>query len=484
MESDNFYKLKAVILTAAKQGKTDQVKYLCHSYPDLANCLDEGTGYSPILHAAQQGHLEMVKFLLQKQVYVNRPSLQDEYPIFEAIKNGHEETAACLIKYGLDFTIRDKEGFTILMYAAVFGMESLVRLILSEQPIHLHAVCKKGQNAAVKAYFAGYLDIVDVLVNAGLILGVTSVYKRNQEILTYNLNKILNQKNLDKQKSLDLGLRFAVRNQMRSLIGLLIRMGANPNCTYDDHQKPLFLCAQHGNLESFEELYFHKARLDAKNVGGKTALHLAVFFQNIPMLEKLMELEKEKFSIFNMKVISPKDTLNPLFLAIIYGRAKVLEHFLTKIPSHFLDKINARQPLLHYAIYSVSYISVETLLKYNIDVNQKNAQGETPLITLTKLKMDLIELANESKLIEVATLLIQKGANLEAESGGKCALDFARETNKGSLATILNEEMSSRLAKKAPLIFSAVTQECTLPKPSHDLGGRGARPNLEYVKFR
>lgn len=484
MESNNFYQLKqAEMLVVTKKGQIDQVKYLSHLYPELANCFDADTGHSPILFAAQGGHVEIVKFLLQKQVYVSRPSFQDEYPVFEAIKNGHEDVAILLINYGINFLMKDKEGYTILMRAASCGMERVVKLLIKEHSFVLHARCREGQNALMKAYLGGYLDVAELLRNAGLTLENPAKIKRKSSLLTENLNKILNQKGLKKQEQLDLGLRFAVRNQMKLLISKLIDLGANPNCTYDDYQKPLFFCAYHGNLESFNELYSHKARLDGKNAEGKTVLHMAIFFQNIPLLEKLMELEKEKFSLSNMKVLSAKDTLNPLLLAIIYERTKVLDHFFTKMQSDVLDKINAECPILDYAVRAGRYKSVETLLERKIDVNQKNAKGETPLILLAKLPIDLDKAENQSTLIKMANLLIQKGANVQAVSGGKSALDFAHETNKGKLAKLLTEKMSSNIKKVAPLIFSDFSQDSP-PKFSDHVGRRHIKPQNVPAKFR
>lgn len=439
MESDK----KALILNAAKEGNMFVVEYLSNEHFDLANCMDEKTGESPILLAARHGYLEMVKFLLKKQVYVNRPNLQDEYPIFEALKNQHEEIAILLIQYGVNFLIRDRKGYTILMLAVQSNMKKAVELIIKEYPFNLHATCKKGQNALMIAYMKGHTDMMWMLKKRGIKMDFVS----NHDVLLF-LNQLLNQSEMEKQKRLDLALRFAVENNMASVIKNLIDLGANPNCYYNDNVRLLFLCAYHENLKCFEILYSFGACIDVKNDNGVTIWHAVICAENLPMFKRLIELSPDKVNLWDAQQKLPKLTSNLLYIAIVYEATEVLNYIFTQMPRDVVKKMIRECTPLYYAIFYGRYESVNTLLNF-IDVNKKSKNGETPLTFLARRKVDKnCSEGFEAKLSQIAQLLIRRGADIYAVSAkGENALKIARDAKKNTLAEMLTEKISPSVTR-------------------------------------
>lgn len=238
----------------------------------------------------------------------------------------------------------------------------------------------------------------------------------------------------EKQKTLNQFLRVAIEKNMPDLISDLVQMGANPNCTYDDNFKPLFLCAKHEKLDCFEALYSNGARLDERITSGQTAFHAAICAGNINMLKKMLALAPDKFNMTDITVHSPKHTLNPLYLAILYEAVEVLNFIFSKTPTQILVDITSKCFPLHYAVLHAKPKSVETLLKF-VRVDHKSKSGDTPLMLVARRSSANNTADIESRLDKIVDLLIQHNADLDALSAnGNNAFKIAKDNSKEDLA--------------------------------------------------
>ncbi|MCV4600528.1 ankyrin repeat domain-containing protein, partial [Escherichia coli] len=82
MEDANF-------IIAAKQGDFDLVEYLfLNTQISSINATDENE-YTALYHASENGHTEIVKFLLYHNADVHIHGKENFYPIHRACRNGH-----------------------------------------------------------------------------------------------------------------------------------------------------------------------------------------------------------------------------------------------------------------------------------------------------------------------------------------------------------------------------------------------------------
>jgi ankyrin repeat protein len=97
-------------------------------------------GFTPLHTAAQHGHLETVKLIIQ-QTKEKNPAAKDGWtPLHLAAENGHLETVQLILQHAEDKNPADKDGRTPLYFAAQNGHLETVQFILH------HVKDKNGSN--------------------------------------------------------------------------------------------------------------------------------------------------------------------------------------------------------------------------------------------------------------------------------------------------------------------------------------------------
>ena len=92
-------------------------------------------GFTPLLAAAQNGHTEVCKLLLETgKANVKETSPKGFTPLLLAAQNGHTEVCELLLANGSDLEEKDPvTQYTALHKAAIHGHESLLQLLLSDK---------------------------------------------------------------------------------------------------------------------------------------------------------------------------------------------------------------------------------------------------------------------------------------------------------------------------------------------------------------
>ena len=83
-----------------------------------------------------------------------------------AVENKHSTLVALLLKVGADVNIRNKDGLTILMYAALYGYHEIVHILLAAGA-DVNRQDKNGETALMSAAFFGRNKIISLLLAAG-----------------------------------------------------------------------------------------------------------------------------------------------------------------------------------------------------------------------------------------------------------------------------------------------------------------------------
>ncbi len=341
--------------------------------------------------------------------YLVQPNLVSYFPyVLDRIENIHQKNSRLLSIGGLcvlannlkclelifkkGFSPNSQEGYQLiplLNLAYLQQFYSAVSLLLekganpslqdSEGESFLHLIAKNGDVRYFNKFDSPFVDIQDRLGNTPLHLaleakhrafvlqilnfnpsstlanykGVTPFHlaaqNSNKEVLSKLFQNIIDINDFDKNG--DTPLVYAVRSKNVENVRFLLERQANPNASKSNI---LLIASESNNLEIFSLLIDFKANPNVFTEEGK---HLLV---------KLAEQNKKKFfDTYIEKLGIPKN----LFL-------------------------------LHELVLLNKLPFIQTLLKYGVDIDQKNSKLETPLFE-----------AVQSSNIEMINFLLERGAN-------------------------------------------------------------------------
>lgn len=120
------------IFESAAAGLVEKCMQLVEQQPGLVNAVAPD-GYQPLGLASFFGHLELVRWLLEKGAEVNSPSKNPArvMPLHSAVAGRHLQIARLLLEHGADVNARQIEDFSPLHAAAQNGQVEMVRLLLA-----------------------------------------------------------------------------------------------------------------------------------------------------------------------------------------------------------------------------------------------------------------------------------------------------------------------------------------------------------------
>jgi ankyrin repeat protein len=213
------------------------------------------------------------------------------------------------------------------------------------------------------------------------------------------------------------------------MLKLLLEAGANADSPNPDGQTALMAVVRTGNVEAAQLLLNHGATVDAKEKwGGQTALMWASARRH----PKMMELLIAKGADVNARSTDrnyqrhiqaegrPKNLdsggLTPLLYAARENCIACVDVLLKNKADIDLPDPDSVSPLL-VAIMNANWDLAKQLIAAGADVNQWNIFGESPLFTAVDLRSRVdggrasIDAPNQTKGIEIVTLLLERGAD-------------------------------------------------------------------------
>ena len=158
---------------AAKSGCIGIVKPLIEAGAAL-DATDDYARWTPLLHAANQHHAEVVQFLLAHGANVDARAGLGQTPLTEAIlgsyfnhgtKGNRDATVQVPLLSGADVNLQGQSRWSPLMTAVFMGDANLVRLLIGKGA-DLSATDTKGKTALNYAEERDEQEIVDILKDA------------------------------------------------------------------------------------------------------------------------------------------------------------------------------------------------------------------------------------------------------------------------------------------------------------------------------
>ena len=344
-----------------------------------------------IWQAAAEGDVEAIKGFLAKGNKIDDQN-KDGYSILHvAIRSGQAAVAEFALANSVDINLRSKSKKAPLHYAAQYNRIALAKLLV-EAKADLTAKDKKGRTpldlagGEARREMAAYLRSV----------GVTSKSDEAAAKSIYVAAKI--------------GSIAALKKHLEA--------GVDVNALNKHKQTALHFAASAGQLEAAALLLESKADVALADKYQKTALHYSA--RNGRTATTMLLLE-------NGAAVNAKDKKNktPLDYAIAKKRAKVIE--LLRAKGGKTAKELAAAGNIFAAAEVGDLDAIRKHLEGGADVNATNKQGYTAL-----------QMAVRRGQKEAATLLIEKGANVNAQRKGKTPLDFAGK--KEEITALLREK--------------------------------------------
>ncbi len=117
------------LIWASRNGHVEVVKALLDAGAKVNE--KNNDSYTALIWASKKGHVEVVEALLDAGAKVNEKTLICETALMKASKKGHVEVVKTLISRGAKVDEKDNEGYTALIKASIYGKVEVVEALLS-----------------------------------------------------------------------------------------------------------------------------------------------------------------------------------------------------------------------------------------------------------------------------------------------------------------------------------------------------------------
>lgn len=134
----------------------------------LKNGADIELGAStPLMEAAQEGHIELVRFLLENSANVHAQTQTGDTALTYACENGHTDVAEVLLMYGAELEHESEGGRTPLMKACRAGHICTIKFLINKGADVNRQSTSNDHTPLSLACAGGHQAVVELLLNSG-----------------------------------------------------------------------------------------------------------------------------------------------------------------------------------------------------------------------------------------------------------------------------------------------------------------------------
>ncbi|KAK6500072.1 hypothetical protein TWF481_010430 [Arthrobotrys musiformis] len=390
--------------------------------------LKGNAGGTPLLLAADRGHEDVVKLLIDRRANLEA---KDEYgctPLYRAVISGREETTKLLIQYGANLAA-SSDGYSTPLHAAeARGHEGTIRLLVDRM---VNVEIKRVEcDVAFFSVRYGYEDILRSMLKRGVDL-----------------------KGLDAGKKYQSFLWAALRHGHEDVVRLLlVDVGVDPDRKGWDGRSPLLFATERG-WEGVVRLLVDKADLEAEDWNYRTPLSVAVNARRRDFVEQLLE---------NGALVTPRALRDAL-----ENKDEDMVNLLLERKQDLKGADYRGETLLFTAVRYRHEAGIRLLISEGANIEAENKDRETPLLAAVrgaseavvillfeasiKIGRDKSEVAQKALFAaanaygfkspeseNIIDYLIKMGADLEAEDEyGETALLIAIRCNQKEIVGCL-----------------------------------------------
>ncbi|KAK9776060.1 hypothetical protein SCAR479_07280 [Seiridium cardinale] len=367
---------------AAQNRHMDVVKFLCRrgaAVTDSAN-----TGWSLWFTSAGHGDHELIKFLIDQGTDVNQTNTDGLTALQLAIRYKHEEVAWYLISAGADKDVRDASGRTILhefVYSWKSQKDKAFLWVLLENRVPVDVQDTSGMTVLQETARDGNGSAAWLLIERGADFDI-----QNSQGLT--------------------ALHLALDHERLSIAWLLIEKGANCNIRDKKGRTVLHIAALHGLVPLVSHLLYKGVDVNILDEGQRSPLHLAAAHMQTAIIELLAMATDCELRDGNGRTA--------LHCAIVDSDEQAARCLIQNCKNVNLAD-DEGQSALHIASHAGRVNMVNLLLKSGASADQQDSEGRTAL-----------HLAIQGEHIDLACLLIEQKADVNlADKNRESALHFA-----------------------------------------------------------
>ena len=382
---------------AVSNNNSKEVKKLLKKNPYLKQ---EVFGGPALYNASENGHLEIVKILINAGVDVNLPVENGLTPLHISSHKGHVEVVEALIKAGAKVDSKISDDKTPLHISSHEGHVKVVEALIKAGASPNFAR-KNGATPLHIASSKGYLEVVEALIKAGADPnlaqkdGITPLHIASQEGYGKIVDVLLNAGAKVDSKISDDGktpLHLASLRGRVEIVEALIKAGAKVDSKILDDKTPLHIASEEGHVEVVEALIKAGADPNFTRKDGTTPLYLASKNGNLQIVKNLLE-KKECIS----------DLLNPAHVAFLNNNFDVLKELFKKIP------IEVALVLEKHILEEFSADSEKTYKSFELLFDSLSKQDQIKFLVIkTDEVKGILDYAIENKNYKVASLISKK----------------------------------------------------------------------------
>ncbi|KAJ1061312.1 hypothetical protein K5549_014052 [Capra hircus] len=400
---------------AAQENHIDVVKYLLENGANQSTATEDG--FTPLAVALQQGHNQAVAILLENDTKgkVRLPALHI------AARKDDTKSAALLLQNDHNADVQSKNGITPLHVASKRGNTNMVKLLL-DRGGQIDAKTRDGLTPLHCAARSGHDQVVELLLERGAPL-----LARTKGDHVECVKHLLQHKAPVDDVTLDYltALHVAAHCGHYRVTKLLLDKRANPNARALSGLTPIHVAAFMGHLNIVLLLLQNGASPDVTNIRGETALHMAARAGQVEVVRCLLR---------NGALVDARarEEQTPLHIASRLGKTEIVQLLLQHMAHPDAATTNGYTPL-HISAREGQVDVASVLLEAGAAHSLATKKGFTPLHVAAKYGS-----------LDVAKLLLQRRA--AADSAGKnglTPLHVAAHYDNQKVALLLLEKGAS-----------------------------------------
>ncbi|XP_066137418.1 ankyrin repeat and death domain-containing protein 1A-like isoform X1 [Euwallacea fornicatus] len=257
-----------LLICAARNNRAEVIDFLLDTLDDVQIDAVDADGQTALYHAAANGHVIIVKRLLEMGASLDKKNKENRTALHEAAQGGHEEVTQMLLVKDAAMEARDHQGNTPL-HIAVQHQQNRVVQVLLETGADTDGENQRGNTALHIAASLGSRGILECLLQHGASLAVPN-------------------------QSGNTALHMACQATEVETVEMLINKGANLNCLNKRLQTPIHIAAEMGHTEICKLLLAAGANIEQREQGGRTPLYIAArgsFTAIVDMIIKTARLD-------------------------------------------------------------------------------------------------------------------------------------------------------------------------------------------------